>query len=80
MASMASFVERLDFYGVQDEVVYVETDLGKWSQLQLSALELGTLLQARNVVDGHHDVEGAEEEPAADLVEWEERVRLDHIF
>lgn len=48
--SLASFVERLDIYGVQDEVIYIETDLGKWSQLDLSAVQLGALLQARNVV------------------------------
>ena len=48
--SAASFVERVDLYGVQDEVIYIETDVGKWSQLGLSVTQLTNLLVARNAV------------------------------
>jgi len=48
--SLAAYVERLDMYGVQEEVIYIETDLGKWSQLALSAPQLAALLQARNLI------------------------------
>jgi multidrug efflux pump subunit AcrB len=45
-----AFVERLTLYGVQKEVIYIEADLGKWSQLALSPGKLQLLLQERNAV------------------------------
>ncbi len=48
--SLAAYVERVELYGIQEEVIYIETDLGKWSQLGLSAARLQALLEARNVV------------------------------
>lgn len=45
-----AFVERLTLYGVQKEVIYIEADLGKWSQLALSPSKLQLLLQQRNAV------------------------------
>ncbi|MDJ0740535.1 MAG: efflux RND transporter permease subunit [Gammaproteobacteria bacterium] len=45
-----AYVARLDLYGVQREVIYLETDAGNWSQLQLSADELQALLEERNVI------------------------------
>jgi multidrug efflux pump subunit AcrB len=48
--SLPAYVERLDMFGVQEEVIFIETDLGKWSQLGLDAQRLTTLLEARNLV------------------------------
>lgn len=45
-----SYVERVDLYGVQKEVIYVETDMGKWGQLAITPEQLGALLVQRNVV------------------------------
>ena len=45
-----SYVARMEMHGVQQEVIYVETDLGNWSNLQLSADTLGRVLAQRNVV------------------------------
>ena len=48
--SQAAFVERVTLYGVQNETIYIETDLGKWSQLAMSPVQLQLLLEARNAV------------------------------
>ncbi len=45
-----AYVARLDLYGVQREVIYLETDAGVWSQLKLTTEELQQLLAQRNVV------------------------------
>ncbi len=50
VSTEASYVERIDTYGAQDEVIYIETDLGKWSQLGITADQLAAYLRARNVV------------------------------
>jgi len=43
-------VAKVDLYGVQQEAIYLETDMGRWSQLQLTTNELRTLLEQRNIV------------------------------
>ena len=48
--SQPAFAERVTLFGAQQEVIYIETDLGKWSQLQLSPLRLTALLEQRNAV------------------------------
>lgn len=45
-----AYVARLDLYGIQREVIYLETDAGVWSQLQLGTDELAELLNQRNVI------------------------------
>ncbi len=45
-----AYVARLDLYGVQQEAMYLETDAGVWSKLQLTSDELQELLRQRNVV------------------------------
>lgn len=45
-----SYVERVDTYGAQQEVIYVETDIGKWSMLDVTGVQLATLLRMRNAV------------------------------
>lgn len=45
-----AYVARLDLYGVQREVIYLETDAGVWSKLKLTSDELMELLAQRNVV------------------------------
>ncbi|VGO23456.1 efflux RND transporter permease subunit [Pontiella sulfatireligans] len=46
----ASYVERVDLYGNQGEVIYVEADMDKWAQLGVSTDDLGAYLALRNVV------------------------------
>lgn len=43
-------VARVDLYGVQQEVIYLEVDPGKWSQLALTTDQLQALLAQRNIV------------------------------
>ena len=45
-----AYIERVELYGVQKEVIYVETEMGKWGQLALTPEQLGALLVQRNVV------------------------------
>ena len=45
-----SYVARMEMLGVQQEVIYVQTDIGNWSRLKLSADALSELLAQRNVV------------------------------
>ncbi len=37
-------------YGVQDEAIYIETDLGNWAQVDLTTGSLRTLVEQRNIV------------------------------
>ncbi|MEO0650089.1 MAG: efflux RND transporter permease subunit, partial [Planctomycetota bacterium] len=43
-------VAKVDLSGVREEAIYIETDLGTWSQLELTASKLQTLLSQRNVI------------------------------
>ena len=43
-------VARSDQYGVVDEAIYIETDMGTWSQLNLTTDQLQSLAEARNIV------------------------------
>ncbi len=43
-------VAKVEKYGVQDEAIYIETDLGTWSQLDLTTDALRQLVQSRNTV------------------------------
>jgi multidrug efflux pump subunit AcrB len=43
-------VAKVDRYGVIDEAIYIETDLGTWSQLDLTTAQLENLVEARNIV------------------------------
>jgi len=45
-----SYVERVDMFGAQEEVIYVETDNSKWSQLGVTGEQLAAFLRMRNVV------------------------------
>ncbi len=45
-----SYVARLEMVGVQPEVIYLETDLGNWSKLNLTAEHLREVLSQRNVI------------------------------
>ena len=45
-----AYVARLDIYGVQPEVIYLETDAGLWSQLQIKSELLQRILSERNVI------------------------------
>lgn len=43
-------VARVDFFGVQKEVIYLETSLATWSNLALTTNQLQQLLQERNII------------------------------
>ena len=43
-------VAKVELMGVQQEAIYLETDLGRWSQLALTTVELRELLRERNIV------------------------------
>ena len=45
-----AYSARLDLYGVQPEVIYLETDVGQWSKLQLTIDDLQNLLSQRNII------------------------------
>lgn len=44
-------VGKVDLFGVRDEAVYIETDLGNWSQLELTTAELRRLATERNIIE-----------------------------
>ncbi len=43
-------VGRVELFGVRQETITIETDMGRWSQLGLTTDSLQELLQARNIV------------------------------
>lgn len=43
-------VAKVEKYGVQNEAIYIETDLGTWSQIDLTTEALRTLVSSRNIV------------------------------
>ncbi|MEM9943061.1 MAG: efflux RND transporter permease subunit [Planctomycetota bacterium] len=43
-------VAKVEKYGVQDEAIYIETDLGTWSQVDLTTNLLRQLVESRNIV------------------------------
>ena len=43
-------VAKVEKYGVQDEAIYIETDLGTWSQIDLTTGALRELVESRNIV------------------------------
>lgn len=43
-------VAKVEKYGVQDEAIYIETDIGNWSQITLTTGGLRQLVENRNIV------------------------------
>lgn len=43
-------VADVNIYGVRDEAIYIETDLGNWSQVDLTTRQLRDLVEQRNIV------------------------------
>ncbi len=43
-------VGKIEKFGIQKELVYIETDAREWGQLAISAAELGKILQSRNII------------------------------
>ena len=50
-------VAKVDRASVQEEAIYIETDLGAWSQLNLSTNELEFLISRRNVIAPGGDID-----------------------
>ena len=44
-------VAKVEMFGVQDEAVYIESDLGNWSQLALTTQALQRLADERNIIE-----------------------------
>lgn len=47
---LLSGVAKVERFGVRQEAIYIETDVGSWSQLNLTAAQLGDLTAARNII------------------------------
>lgn len=43
-------VAKVDMFGAREEAVYIETDFGNWSQLQLTTAQLEALAKERNII------------------------------
>lgn len=43
-------VAKVERFGVRQEAIYIETDVGSWSQLNLTASQLSELTMARNII------------------------------
>ena len=50
-------VAKVELHGVQEEVIYLETDVGTWSKLDLTTEELQDLLVRRNIVSPGGSIE-----------------------
>ncbi|MEM6468934.1 MAG: efflux RND transporter permease subunit, partial [Planctomycetota bacterium] len=50
-------VAKVEKYGVQDEAIYVETELGNWSQVALTTSELKNLIASRNIVSAGGNID-----------------------
>ena len=50
LSTKPAYVARLDLYGVQPEVIYLETDIGQWGKMKLTAEDLREVLAQRNVI------------------------------
>ncbi len=44
-------VGKVDMFGVQEEAVYIETTLGKWSQIDITTEQLEKLAKQRNIIE-----------------------------
>lgn len=53
-------VARVDKYGVQEEAIYIETDMGVWSQIGLTTGMLRQLVESRNIVSPGGNIDTAE--------------------
>ncbi len=58
LTTAPSYIARLEMYGVRKEVIYLETDGGRWSQLGLTADKLRAALDERNVVAPAGQIDG----------------------
>lgn len=63
-------IAKVDMFGARQEAVYIETDLGSWSQLQLTTAQLEALASERNIIEaggeldtdaGHFSVKAGDE-------------------
>lgn len=50
-------VAKVEKYGVRDEAIFIETELGTWAQLGLSTSQLGQLVAERNIVETGGDID-----------------------
>lgn len=50
-------VAKVDKFGVRDEAIFIETDLGTWSQLRLTTSQLQQLVAGRNIIEAGGNIE-----------------------
>jgi len=43
-------IARIELFGLQEEVIYIETDIGRWSRLDLTVQQLQDIISSRNIV------------------------------
>jgi multidrug efflux pump subunit AcrB len=53
-------VAKVEKYGVTDEAIYIETDMGTWSQIELTTGALRQLVEGRNIVSPGGSIDTAE--------------------
>lgn len=53
-------VAKVDKFGVREEAIYIETDLGNWAQLGLSTSQLESLAANRNIIQPGGQIDTAE--------------------
>ncbi len=53
-------VAAVDKYGVRDEAIYIESDLGNWSQINLTTSALRSLVENQNIVSAGGSIDTEE--------------------
>ncbi|MEL7500439.1 MAG: efflux RND transporter permease subunit [Planctomycetota bacterium] len=53
-------VADIEIYGIQNEAIYIETDLGNWAQVNLTTGQLRSLVERRNIVSPGGSIDTAE--------------------
>lgn len=53
-------IAKVEKYGVNDEAIYIETDLGTWSQISLTTDALRQLVESRNIVSPGGNIDTSE--------------------
>ena len=43
-------IARVDLYGLRKEIIYIETDIGRWSHLELTSQQLQDIITSRNII------------------------------
>jgi len=50
-------IGKVNKHGVEEEAIYIETDMGRWSQLKITLEELRNVLQSHNIVSSGGNID-----------------------